>query len=181
MEGFNYYRIKTVWQGEADDGNLVKKKTEELVYASSYTEAEAVAYALIEQENRARFSTPSFEIVKTKIEEVVYNDILNSDGTLTNGLVNCFFSETDETGIGLYGVKVMFIQIDERSGKEKRTHSTIYVPANSNADASAIVNEYLQNSPERGDFVVRDAKFDQTSAILWPTDFYKQITSNNVA
>ena len=180
MEGFNYYRIKTSWQGEADDGNLVKLKTEELVYACSYTEAESIAYALIEQENRARFSTPTFEIIKTKIDELVFNDTLVTDGSLTKGLVNCYFAETDETGVGLYGVKVMFIQLDERSGKEKRSHTTIHVPAKSNADASAIVSRYLQSSPKRGDFVVRDAKFDATSAIFWPSEFYKQISSNKV-
>lgn len=180
MEGFNYYRIKTVWRGETEDGSLAKFKTEELVYATSYSEAEKIAYALIEQENRAHFSTPTIEIIKTKIEELVFNDILKTDGTLACGLTNCFFEETDDTGVGLYGVKVMFIVVDEKSGKEKRTHSIIYVPAYSNAEASARVNDYLKQSTDRGDFVVRDAKFDQTSAILWPTDYYQQITSASV-
>lgn len=39
-EGFDYFRIKMAWNAEQEDGSLAKVKTEDLVYASSYTEAE---------------------------------------------------------------------------------------------------------------------------------------------
>lgn len=178
MNGFNYYRLKMCWQGEGDDGGITKIKTEELVYATSYTEAEKIAYALIEQENRAQHGDVTLEIIKTKIEELVYNDILQKDDNLTQGFVNCFFEESDDSGSGLYGVKVLFITVDERSGKEKRSHSTIYTPANSNADASAKITNYLKNSVERGEAVIRNAVFDPTVAILWPKDYYQQIANN---
>lgn len=175
MNGFNYYRLKMAWQGESEDGAVNKIKTEELVYASSYTEAEKLAFALIEQEQRDKFSGVSYEIVKTKIEELIFNDNLRTDNTLTCGLINCYFEESEDTGVGLYGVKVMFISVDEKSGKEKRSHSVIYTPAKSNADASAIVGDYLRNSSERGDFVVRDAKFDATSAIFCPQIHFQSL------
>ena len=178
MNGFNYYRLKMCWQGEGDDGGITKIKTEELVYATSYTEAEKIAYALIEQENRAQHGDVSLEIVKTKIEELVYNDILQKDEQLTEGFVNSYFQESDDSGTGLYGVKVMFIRVDERTGKEKRTHSVIYTPAKSNADASAIINNYLKNSVERGEAVIRDAKFDNIVAILWPKEHYQKIANH---
>ena len=54
---FNYYRIKTDWLAEQEDGKLQKTKTEELVFASSYTEAEKVAYALAEKYERAKFGS----------------------------------------------------------------------------------------------------------------------------
>lgn len=178
MNGFNYYRIKTVWTGQDDMGGLTKVKTEELVYASSYTDAEKVAYAIIEQENRRQYSEEvQLEIIKTKIEDVLFNDNLRKDDRLTNGLVSCFFEESDDTGVGLYGVKVMFITIDEKTAKEKRKHSTIYVPAGSNSDASAIVSDYLRQSPGMGDFVIRDAKFDPTAAIYWPQEIYSSKSS----
>lgn len=178
MNGFNYYRIKMIWEGEGDNGEICKIKSEELAYVTSYTEAEKVAYALIAEEGRDKISEPTFEIIKTKIEELLYSDVLQSSSQLTEGLVNCFFEETDDTGVGLYGVKVMHILADERTGKEKRSHSTIYVPARSNVDANSIVTNYLKTSATRGDFVVRDAKFDPTASILWPKDYYKQLTDS---
>ena len=53
--GFDFYRIKTEWTSEREGGALAKTKTEELVYASSYSEAEKVAYALAENQNRTQF------------------------------------------------------------------------------------------------------------------------------
>ena len=120
MDGLNYYRIKTGWLGEANEsGQLQKLKTEELVLATSYTEAEKVAYELIASQNRKQFSDDvSIEILKTKIEDIIYNDNLHKDDSLVCGLVSCYFEEGDETGVGLYGVKVMFITIDEKLPKK---------------------------------------------------------------
>lgn len=177
MNGYNYYRIKTAWTGEGDDGGMTKLKAEELAYVTSYTEAERIAHTLIAAYGRNRHSEPTFEIIKTKMEEVLHNNNLQTAELLVENLVECFFEEADDTGVGLYGVKVMFIQVDEKTAKEKRSHSTIYVPARSNADASALVSAYLKASPERGDFVIRNATFDAASAIFWPQDFYKQLTT----
>ena len=69
MNGFDFYRIKTEWVSERDGGNLAKVKTEELVYVSSYTEAEKVAYAIAESENRTQFGSINIEIIKTKITD----------------------------------------------------------------------------------------------------------------
>lgn len=178
--GFNYYRIKTVWEGEAKDQSLTKKKSEELVYATSYTEAEKIAHALIEDQQRAKFSDSiEIEIVKTKIEDILYNDILATQEPLVGGLVCSFFEESDDTGVGLYAVKVMFIEIDEKTAKEKRRYQTIYTPATSNSDANERVRKYLESSV--CDYVVRDAKFDKAEAILWPSDIYKSKTAESIA
>lgn len=174
--GFNFYRIKTQWQGEAEDGSLSKRKTEELVYASSYTEAETVANEIIRDQGRDKFSDDlSVEIVKTKINELILNDVIVKDSALVSGLICSYFEESEETGVGLYGVKVMFIEIDEKTAKEKRRHETIYTPAKSNADATERVQKYLEGS--MSDYVVRDVKFDKTEAILLPPERYEQLTS----
>lgn len=169
----NYYRIKTEWTSESENGNLNKTKTEELVFATSYSEVERIAYSLSEKENRTKFSVPSIEIIKTKINELLYNDILTDDPELLEGMIINYFAESDETGAGLYSVKITYIEIDEKSGKEKRSNETIYVPAKSNTQANSYVTAFLKQNDSRF-FVVRDIKFDKAEAILWPKDMYQE-------
>lgn len=172
MEGFNYYRIKTSFVGEQSDGKLAKKKAEELVYAVSYADAEATAYRLVEAYNRTQFSSDiSVEIIKTKIDTLLYNDILQKSPSLVNNLVETYFEDSEDTGVGLYGVKVLSISVDERTGKEKRATAIIHTPARTNAEATAIVNKYLTSSAN-ADYVIRDAKFDPAASILWPVSEY---------
>ncbi|MDR1090954.1 MAG: DUF4494 domain-containing protein [Prevotella sp.] len=174
--GFNYFRIKTEWTAERNDGGLAKTKTEELVYASSYTEAEKVAYALAENQCRMQFnSSIHLEIDKTKIDEVLFNSALRTDGDLIAGLVHNYFEEGDDTGVGLYAVKIMYIELDEKTGKEKRSNDTIYTPADSNTGAADYVKRYLRKCETR-DFVIRDTKFDKAEAILWSLDTHKEKT-----
>jgi hypothetical protein len=172
-DNFDYYRVKTEWTAENKEGGLVKSKTEELVYASSYTEAEKAAYALAESQGRGRFSDIGIEIVKTKITELLYGETLAQEDGLVAGLVVNYFEEADDTGTGLYAVKLMYISIDEKSGKEKRTNETIHVPASSNAEAARFVQGYLKAIGETRDFIVRDTKFDKAEAILWPADTHQ--------
>jgi len=176
MNGFDFYRIKTEWVSERDGGNLAKVKTEELVYVSSYTEAEKVAYAIAESENRTQFGSINIEIIKTKITELVYSDVLAQDTDMTSGLICNFFEEDEDTGVGLYCVKVMFIEVDEKTGKEKRSNENIYVPAISNIEAAQYVREYLKKVGEMREFIVRDTKFDKAAAILWPAEVHQEKT-----
>jgi hypothetical protein len=172
-ENFDYYRIKTEWTAEREDGGLAKTKTEELVYASSYTEAEKVAYELAENQNRSEFKSVGIEIIKTRITELLYNDNLIQDKALVSGLICNYFQETEDTGMGLYAVKIMYITMDEKTGKEKRSSETIHVPAPTNTEAAMYVQTYLKHIGEARDFIVRDTKFDKAEAILWPSDVYQ--------
>lgn len=174
--GFNYYRIKMQWKAELQDGSLEKIKTEDLVYASSYSEAEQMAYSLIEAQDRTRHDKIySLEIIKTKISDILYNNTLDHDNELVGGMVYNFFPSV-ENGEGLYAVKVEIITIDERTAKEKRTLETIYTPATDNHDAGARVLKYMSAS----DAVVRNVTFDKAESILWPTGIF-QTKSNQVA
>lgn len=174
MNGLDFYRIKTEWTSEREGGGLAKTKTEELVYASSYTEAEKVAYSIAENQNRTQFGSINIEIIKTKINELVYNDVLTQDTELTAGLICNFFEEEEDTGVGLYCVKVMFIEVDEKTGKEKRSNENIYVPAISNIEAAHYVRNYLKKMGEVREFIVRDTKFDKAEAILWPANVHQE-------
>lgn len=167
--GFDYYRIKMTWTEEQEDGSLAKVKTEDLVYASSYTEAEKIANAIIEDQQRNRHAEAQMEIIKTKISEMLFNDNLQHDSELVGGMVYNYLNPDADENVGIYAVKVMIITIDEKSAKEKRTYETIYTPASSNTDAAERIHKHLNMS----DFIIRDIKFDKAESILWPTDEFQ--------
>lgn len=166
-----YFRLKTECTVELPSGALAKKKIEELVLATSYTEAEILVHEIIASLNRTKFGSVSYEIIKTKINDVRYNDVLSQDEVIKDFVCSCF-EEDESTGVGLYNVKVDFFIIDEKSGKEKKISENYYVPALSNADATDRVARFLKS--DMSDFVIRDAKFDKAEAIYWPLDVHKQ-------
>lgn len=168
----DYYRIKTEWTAEKDNGFLQKTKTEELVLATSYSEAEQVAYLIIDTQNRRRFGSVNVEIVKTKINDVLLNEILAQENETTAGLICSYFQESDESGVGLYAVKIMNFSIDEKSGKTKRSSETLYTPALGNADATSRIEEHFGKDMVT-DYVIRDVKFDKAEAIYLPKDIFQ--------
>lgn len=169
-EGLSYFRIKTEWTAEMSNGALQKKKTEELVLATNYTEAEKVAYSIVESQGRSDIkSVSNIDITKTKIEEMLFNSTLQHDDKLVGGLVYNYFEESDDTGVGLYAVKVVYFEEDEKTGNKKTSSETIYTPAESTTGAIDFVHMWLKDNENR-DFTVRDAKFDKAEAVLLPTD-----------
>lgn len=175
----NFYRIKMEWTREGEDGELQKAKTEELAYVTSYSEAEKIAYALIEDENRAKYGSVNFEIIKTKISELLYNDTMEHDDILIGGLVLNYFSEPESSGVGLYSVKVISSHIDEKSNKEKKQTDVIFTPAMSNTDAAKRINDYMGRTMQ--DFVIRDIKFDKAESILWTPEIQAQKEADSIA
>ncbi len=166
----SYFRIKTECTVELPNGALAKKKIEELVLATNYTEAETLVHEIIASLNRTQFGSVNYEIIKTKIGDVRFNDVLTQEETI-KGFVCNYFSEDESTGVGFYTVKVDFFTVDERTAKEKKTTENYYVPALSNADATDRIQRYLKST--MSDFVIRDAKFDKVEAIYWPLDVHK--------
>lgn len=176
----NFYRIKTEWVSEKEDKSLSKVKTEELVYAENYTDAESVACELIRKYDRTRFGSVNYEIVKTKISELLYNHILQTDTAQIANRVTSFFEEGDNSGVGMYQVKVYYTEIDPKSAREKHSTETIFTPANSNYDATQYVLDHLKNVGETRDYIVRDTKYDKAEAILWPYEFYMSKVSRTM-
>jgi hypothetical protein len=172
---FSYFRIKTECTVEEPNGSLAKKKIEELVLATSYTEAEMLVHEIISSLNRTQFGSVSYEITKTKISDVLYNEILSQQDELLKGFCCNYFEEEETSGEGLYSVKVIFLTLDERTAKEKQTTEVFYVPARSNADATNRISQYLKSNMQ--DFVIRDCKFDKAEAIYWPLDEHKRKVS----
>jgi hypothetical protein len=171
---FDYYRIKTKWTSERPDGSLEKVKSEDLVRASSYTEAEKAAYLLVEHLRRNQYDYRiSVEIVKTKIDELFYRPVLSTETEMVGGFVSNYFKKGDDTEAGLYAVKVMYLELNEKTGMEKHSTGTIHVPGESSVDASNFVKHFLKKYESR-DFIIRDIKFDNAESILWPPDIHRE-------
>lgn len=101
----NWFECKVTYDKTQEDG-AVRKTTESfLVDAMSFTEAEARI-----TEEREPFISGEFEVTavkRTKIAEIVW----------------------DETGDRWYLAKLVFLETDPKSGKEKRSVSQILVEA----------------------------------------------------
>lgn len=169
---FDFYRLKSEFVKEDEKGVLSKTKSEELIMATSYTEAEKVAYEIAEDQERTRFGSLGIEIIKTKINDVLFNDVLCQDDNVVCEMICNFFEESEDSGVGLYSVKVLFLTVDEKTGKTKKSNQTFFVPATSNSDATTRIKDYLKQS--FSDYVIRDTKFDKAEAIYWPKDFHQQ-------
>lgn len=159
------------WKKHNDEGKVVQAKTEDLVLATSYTEAESIAMLLIEHDSRDSISSDIiYEIIKTKVSTLLINDTLTKDTELVGNLVHCYFEELEETGKGLYAVKADIFTVDERTAKTKVQKTVIYVPATSPTNAAKLAVEHFKME----DVVIRDINFDKAQAILLPTDTYQQ-------
>lgn len=157
-----FFRIKTSYTDENAKGALVQVKNECLVMASTYTDAEKIAYSLLE--GKDHFGSTDYEIIKTKIAEMLYNSAFVYDTTLNNGLVTYYFEEDEQSEVGVYAVKVRLTE-DLENGKSKDTNEVIYTPAVSAVDAIEFVKAYLKDVETRS-FIVRDAKFDKSSSVM---------------
>lgn len=172
-KALSYFRVKTEFLAETNPGGaLARKKIEELVLATNYTEVETLVNEIICSLNRTQFGSANYEIIKTKIPDVLFNNILaNSESDNIKGFACNYFEEDETSGVGLYAVKVIFITIDEKTVKERQTTEVFYTPAESNADATKRISDHLKHT--MSDFVIRDAKFDKAEAIYWPLDVHK--------
>lgn len=162
--GFDFYRIKMAYQGTDDQGAVVLFKTEDLVMATCYSETEKIAFKL--SEGKDEFGKVEYEILKTKISEVVYNNTFVTDTELTCGLVTYYFEEDDNTEVGLYAVSVVYREINEKTGKERKTSETIYVPAYSSKEAIDNTNAYLKQVGETRDWTIPNVKYDKAQSVL---------------
>lgn len=102
-----YYEVKARFDRTMDDGMHKKVKETYLFDAMSFSEAEARAV-----EELAPFATGEF--VVTDIKRAGYTELFPSDS---------------ESADKWYAVRVAFITLDERNGKEKKTKAEYLVQA----------------------------------------------------
>lgn len=170
--GFNFYRIKMAYKETNDLGAIVNVKTEDLVMASCYTEAEKIAYKLAE--GKDEFGGVDYEIVRTKISEIAYNDTFATDTQLTCGLVTYFFEEEEETEVGLYQVNLVYYAIDEKTGKTKPQNETIFIPALSSSEVVNNIHSHLKQVGETRDYTIRNVKYDKAQSVMVTPDTHQK-------
>ncbi len=169
---FDFYRIKMAYRDEADNGAIVPVKTEDLVMATCYTEAEKIAYKLME--GKDLFGDVSYEIVKTKISSVIYNDTFQTDHNLICGLISYYFEEPEDTEVGLYAVSAIINFLDEKSGKLKPQKETIYLPADSPRQAIANATAYIDSTFMDADsYTIRNVKYDKAQSVMVTPEVHK--------
>ena len=154
---FNYFRIKMAYKGTNDLGAIVPIKSEDLVMATCYTEAEQNAY---------KFGDVDIYIVRTKISEFDYNDTFATDTELICGLISYFFEESEDTEVGLYQVSLVYYDVDEKTGKTRSSNSTIYVPAYSSSEAIENIRTYLKRAGETREYTIRNVKYDKAQSVM---------------
>ena len=160
-----FYRIKMTYQGEKEDGGLDTIKSEDLVMAVNYTDAEKIAFKLMEDKAIDDMESVKYEIIKTKITDVIYNNTFVTDVNLIGGLFMYYFEEGESTEVGLYSVQVIYIELKE-NGKEKRSTETLYIPATTPQEAASLVNSYLKDVGETRNWIIRNVKFDKAQTVL---------------
>lgn len=168
---FNFFRIKMSYKGTDDIGAIVTIKSEDIVMATCYSEAEAIAYKLAEDKND--FGDVDIEILKTKISEIAYNSTFAVDTELICGLISYFFEESEDTEVGLYQVSLVYYNVDEKNGKVKTENSTIYVPAYSSAKAIENVRTYLKQVGEQREYTIRNVKYDKAQSVMVTPDTHQ--------
>lgn len=160
----NFYRIKTSWKGINEQGAIVPQKSEDLVMAVNYADAEMVAYKLAE--GKEEYGDVDIEIVRTRISELAYNDTFHVDNNLVCGLFTYYFSEAEDSEIGLYQVALVYHTLDETTGKLKNENSTLYMPAVSPAEAIRNTDLYLEKVGESRSYSIRHVKYDKAQSVL---------------
>ena len=116
-----WYECKASYDRVADDGKIVRVTDSIVVEAGSFSEAEGIV-----MENMAAYAE-NLEVVAMKIckfKTVCINDFPAGDGR--------FFS-----------VKVEFITLDEKTGKERRTAETLLIESEDLDDAVDRVKEAI--------------------------------------
>lgn len=160
---FSYFRIKMAYKGINKEGGISSIKTEDLVMATCYSEAEKVAYTLAE--GKDKFGKVDIEIVRTKINEIAYNTTFTTDKELMCGLVSYYFEEDADTGVGLYQVQLVYHE-ESKGGNPITTSSCIYIPAYSSSEAIKNIHEYLRNVGEQREYTIRNVKYDKAQSVM---------------
>lgn len=134
-----WYECKVTYDKENEDGQLKRATEKYLAEAISFTDAEAVI-----TKNVGEFISLSgnFNVMAVKKEKI--SEIVKEDGSGT-----------------WFKVKVAYISIDEESGKEKRSFSTVYFEGNDILTLPVKIKSHFSNS--LSDYII--IKIEETNII----------------
>lgn len=107
--------------------NGMKKKVKELflIDALSFTEAEARAIGEMTQ-----YTEDELRVTAMKIEDIA----------------EIFNQEENEKADRWYRVKVAFVSVDQKTGKEKKVHKSVLVKGVSTEDATKVFHEGMKGT-----------------------------------
>lgn len=114
------FRLKFAHKSADETGAVKNVKTEYLVECENYTDAEEMAYAIIDREAYNKLAVPTYEIIKTKydVNQIKDAGALGCDEKTLGGLDEYYFSnETD----GVFAIKAKVESLDERNHTETLT------------------------------------------------------------
>lgn len=140
----NYYEVKVRLERTLENG-MTKKVTEQYIVSDclSLSESEARAVDYI-----ATFASGDFEVISSRVapyHEIVYDQfgiVSQADGEAQKLLGQNRNASTDPDR--WYRVKISFITLDEKSGREKRTAQNLLVNACSVNAAHDLTVEHLK-------------------------------------
>lgn len=118
-----WFECKVSYTKENEDGKMKKTTENYLVDAMTFTEAESVITKEV-----SSFISGSFDVEAVKKEKI--NELFKNE----------------KTGGSWFKVKVAFITIDEVSGKEKRTLTTMYQQSENMFNVALDLKENLKDS-----------------------------------
>lgn len=169
--GMDFYRLRFEYTGEDEKGDLITKKQEDLVIAVNYTDAEVTATGIMADMNMSKFDdNVKYEIIKTKISEILFTNIFDVDDTFKDDFSLYYFSQ-EENEAGLFAVTVVYTEINDK-GKPKNQKEDIYVAATNPKEAYVYVQNYLK-CVEMRDWVIRNVKFDKASSVLVTNEMHQ--------
>ena len=120
----NWFQCTVDYVKDAEDGGEIKVKEPSIVDAINFTEAER---RIIDE--KTPYIRGAFEV--KDIRRVKYIDV---------------FDTADASADKFYKVKLEFVTLDERSGKEKKTSALYLVQASDFEDAVARLNKRMSGS-----------------------------------
>lgn len=132
MKPYYLFKIKFSYQGENENGEMENKKLQVLAQCCNYTDAEKLAFCIIERDSLDKFECSDPEIVrlKTPVSGILLNDTVDTSDELTCKLVEVFFPSE---GDSWYVVKIdVESVIDEKVKVNKEEY---LLPASSTTDA----------------------------------------------
>lgn len=119
-----YFSVRVVYNSLAENGRKEKKKELYLIDALSFTEAEARAIGEL-----TPFAEDDLRVTAMKIENIAE-----------------IFNQEDEKADRWYLCKIMFVALDEKRGKEKKTSRVILVKGSSAEDATKRLHEGMKGT-----------------------------------
>ena len=166
----SYFRIKMSFSFKNDQGKTEKAKTEDIVYAVNYMDAEKVAYALIKDQHRDEVSEPEYEIQKTKIADLHPSKLLIVDhDTTLAGLVYASFDNGEYSCDGLYQVKVNHEDGLDKDGEPTFKNETVWVIGKSSDHTTELAMARFDGCSPK----IKEVKFDKAESIIVPKTFFE--------